>query len=1059
MIKRKYSRGWIIFILLAVIITVVTLIIAYTPGVEDTHINVETLPWSEGWEVWSSSDIIIESNTLPESLPNGSSLLFAANNETVRVLVDKTVIFEGGENTKTHFGRSFGLVYYIANLPENAGGHKITVEYTNILSDLENKHSRSYRLGTADALRFYLLKKSLPIIIISVVTLLYAIFILALMYISDFHKRTKSVWRNITLFMVLSALWLGTQVPIMQFIIRNNAVSFFINNSIFLLIIMPFCLLSGGVFARYKRSYESLAYASGIYALLRILLFTIFGSSFDYLKWIYHIFILFVLVYTMYVCYHERRSRVSLWFFVGMSVMLLTCILALADYWRIPIISDLPIGFHEWYGAGVFIFGVLVLFTIMDRQRGLLLQIRSAERAQADLEHKFATAVGDMYINIFEIRPDEDIIYKYSMKNGSLIKRRANKPIDVILSDVIDNNCHPDDREKLRKLFDMDAFRELVKSGTNKIRDTIRYDDGEGGWLWARVVINGYYSAYRRLHAMLYIQNINEEVHDREMRMHELEKMRDALEIALKNAESANMAKSRFLSNMSHDMRTPMNTIIGMTDIALSNPYDIDHVQDCLQKVSVASHHLLGLINDVLDMSRIESGNMKLNFEPLNLYERFSTLSALMMPQIREKKQRFYIDTDGVKNISVIGDPTHLMQIFVNIVGNSCKFTPDEGEISIKVTEEPSGPEGYSLYKFVFTDTGVGMSPEFVAHLFNPFEREERRDVPAQEGTGLGMAITKSIVDMMGGSIICESESGRGTKFTVSIPMQHGEQQPLTVPENWRGKRALIVDDERRLCQIVSRILERLGLITEWTVSGRDAVEKATDAAESGKAYDIYFIDLQMPGINGFETLKRIRQAVGGNSPAYIMTAFDVTKYELSAKEAGAVTILAKPILPPAIAELLSSTAKDDVTPESPDKRNGHRAANISSTRNFDGKRILIAEDNELNLEIVSTILSITGVEIISALNGREAVQKYEESPPGTYSLILMDIQMPVMNGYEATRAIRASGRSDADIPIYAMTANIFDTDVHLSIKAGMNGHIGKPIDQAKLMEILNAVL
>lgn len=527
-----------------------------------------------------------------------------------------------------------------------------------------------------------------------------------------------------------------------------------------------------------------------------------------------------------------------------------------------------------------------------------------------------------------------------------------------------------------------------------------------------------------------------------------------ALQDALMQAQHANQAKTTFLSNMSHDIRTPMNAIIGFATIAASHMERTDQVQDCLRKILSSSNHLLGLINDILDMSRIESGKMQIHNQECNIPELMHNLVNIIQPQVKAKQLEMFIDTFEVVNEDVITDPLKLNQIFINLMGNAVKYTPAGGTVSFRIMQHTAFRHGWGEYVFVVKDNGIGMSREFVEHIFEPFERETTATRSGIQGAGLGMAITKSIIDMMDGVIEVESEVGKGSTFTVTLPLklQDVEKTEEQIRE-LEGLRSLVVDDDFNVCESACKMLKSIGMRPEWTTSGREAVYRAKAAHDEGDAYQIYIIDWQMPEISGIETARKIRSAVGQDASIIILTAYDWTDIEEEAKEAGVTAFCAKPLFMSDLkAALLAANSIGD------DRQTG--AGKVWTQVDYSGKRLLLVEDNEMNREIAQVILEEAGFQIETAPDGTDAVAMVEASEEGYYDAVLMDVQMPVMNGYEATKAIRAMQRRDTkNLPIIAMTANAMEEDKETALKSGMNAHIAKPLNVELLMSVLHQFL
>lgn len=524
----------------------------------------------------------------------------------------------------------------------------------------------------------------------------------------------------------------------------------------------------------------------------------------------------------------------------------------------------------------------------------------------------------------------------------------------------------------------------------------------------------------------------------------------EALQDALMHARQANEAKTTFLSNMSHDIRTPMNAIIGFATIAASRIDNRDQVKECLQKVLASSNHLLSLINDILDMSRIESGKMQIHEQECNISELMHNLVNIIQPQVKAKQLELFIDTFEVTNEDVITDPLKLNQIFINLMSNAVKYTPAGGMITFRIMQHTTFKHGYGDYEFIIRDNGIGMSEEFVKHIFEPFERESTTTRSGIQGTGLGMAITKNIVEMMNGTVTVESKVGEGSTFVVnlSLKLQDVEKNAEQIKE-LEGLRALVVDDDFNICDSVTKMLKTIGMRAEWTTSGKEAAYRARSARDEGDSYHTYIIDWQMPETSGVETARKIRSAVGDESPIIILTAYDWTDIEEEAKAAGITAFCAKPLFMSDLKSALLSANNMGARDDSEEA--------VWQSKNFGGKRVLLVEDIEMNREIAEVILTESGFKVESAPDGTDAVDMVTKSEENYYDVVLMDVQMPIMNGYEATRTIRSLPREDVKtLPIIAMTANALEEDKEAALKSGMNDHIAKPIDIELLMEVLS---
>ena len=517
------------------------------------------------------------------------------------------------------------------------------------------------------------------------------------------------------------------------------------------------------------------------------------------------------------------------------------------------------------------------------------------------------------------------------------------------------------------------------------------------------------------------------------------------LEEARQAAEAANKAKSEFLSNMSHDIRTPMNAIVGMTAIATANISDKKQVQNCLRKITLSSKHLLGLINDVLDMSKIESGKMTLNSDLVSLRELMDGLVSIVQPQVRSKRQQFDVFIHDIIAENVCCDSVRLNQIMLNFLSNAVKFTPEGGVIHVSLYQKPS-PKGENFVQthLLVKDNGIGMSAEFKAKIFESFSREDSTRVHKTEGTGLGMAISKYIVDAMGGSISVESELGKGSEFHVTLDLEVAEVQEVDmVLPPWR---MLVVDDDKLLCETTVASLKAIGVDAEWTLDGETAVQMVENRHSLRDDYQVILLDWKLPGLDGIETARAIRNKLGDEVPIMLISAYDWGEIEESARSAGINGFISKPLFKSTLYYGLRQFAGESSEP-----------AELVAENHTDlhGKHILLAEDNELNWEIASDLLSEMGLVLDWAENGQICVNMFEHSPEGFYDAILMDIRMPVMTGYEAATAIRALDRPDADLPIIAMTADAFAEDIKKCLDHGMNAHVAKPIDVREVARLL----
>lgn len=605
---------------------------------------------------------------------------------------------------------------------------------------------------------------------------------------------------------------------------------------------------------------------------------------------------------------------------------------------------------------------------------------------------------------------------------------------------------HPDDREEYLKTFHRQNLVRVLSEEHPCVAMEYRKLNGgyahvKEGWVRANMILSG--EEPGRAKTALYVAQDVTESKVKEEQAHQI--LREAYEAA----KQANTSKSDFLSRMSHDIRTPMNAIIGMTTIAGAHLDDPERVRDCLNKITISSRHLLSLVNEVLDMSKIESGKISLAEEEFYLSDLVQNLLTIIRPAAREKQQELRLHVVNVEHEYVIGDQMRMQQVFVNILGNSVKYTPAGGILELEITEKSSEEYGYGCYEFVFRDNGIGMEEEFVKKIFEPFSRAEDSRVSKIEGTGLGMAIAQNIVHMMNGTIQVESEKDKGSQFTVTLFLkQHAAKVPDL--EMLAGKRVLVADDDPRICESVCGMLEDMGMEAAGALSGEEAVECFERDLRSGKTYFAVLTDWKMPGLDGLDVAKAICGRTDEKKPVMILAAYDWSNIEEDARDAGIDDFITKPLFKSRLIylfrKLVGVSEPVDLLAD-----NGRQELSL------EGFRILLAEDNELNREIAQELIGDTRVELETAENGQEALKMYQDREAGYYDLIFMDIQMPVMNGYQASRAIRNSEKKDAKtIPIIAMTANAFAEDVIESQRAGMNEHISKPLDPDHLMRCMS---
>lgn len=700
----------------------------------------------------------------------------------------------------------------------------------------------------------------------------------------------------------------------------------------------------------------------------------------------------------------------------------------------------------------MFIIYIISLLIRATREKEQTLQ---AERSVADRkERQYRAAITSSAFCTFEFNLTKDII------ENDIVCMIDDKPVSLLDKIGLKAPCKVSECFEKWKAFILEESLEEYSTIVNTEYLKERFDKGETEvnidyWGWASKDIQ---MCVRQSFIMtldyetndIMVMVVTKEITDIVKKQKE---QTQALQDALLQAQHASRAKTTFLSNMSHDIRTPMNAIIGFTTIAVSHIDNKERVKDCLQKVLSSSNHLLSLINDILDMSRIESGKIQIKEQDCNISELMHNLINIIQPQVKAKQLELFIDTFEVVNEDVIADSLKLNQVFINLMSNAVKYTPAGGTVSLRIMQKTTFHHGYGDYVFIVKDTGIGMSKEFVKHIFEPFERESTVTQSGIQGTGLGMAITKNIIEMMNGTISVESETGKGSTFTVelTLKLQDIERNAEQLKE-LNGLRAMVVDDDFNICDSVSKMLKQLGMRAEWTTSGREAVYRAKMAHDEGDSYHTYIIDWQMPDLSGIETAKKIRSQVGEEAPIIILTAYDWSDIEEEATAAGVTAFCAKPLF---MSDLKSALL---AAYNSADKEEKDAAA--WTLADFSGKRILLVEDIELNREIAEVILTEAGFLVESAPDGTDAVAMMEKAEEYYYDAILMDVQMPIMDGYEATRTIRNMPRKDVkDLPIIAMTANALEEDKEAALKNGMNAHIAKPLDMDIFISVLRKFL
>ncbi len=670
------------------------------------------------------------------------------------------------------------------------------------------------------------------------------------------------------------------------------------------------------------------------------------------------------------------------------------------------------------------------------------LQERSKEQQNTELIQ--ALSIDYSLVCFFDLHTGKGSILRNTDSSGELFASSfaGVLHLEENIEQYISQQVYEDDRESLRRFCSLERLKEeLAQKPVQYMNYRILWK-GELTYFQLKVVRTGNWDENYGI--VLGFRSVDEEIRS------EMEK-KNLLEDALMQANKASKAKSVFLSNMSHDIRTPMNAIVGFTSLAIKHIERREQVEEYLKKIMTSGNHLLSLINDVLDMSRIESGKIHLEEASCSLPDILHGLRNILQADVHAKQLELHIDAMDVRDEEVYCDKLRLNQVLLNLLGNSVKYTSSGGSVSLRITEKGGAPEGFANYEFIIKDTGIGMSEEFVAHIFEPFEREKSTTISGIPGTGLGMAITKNIVDLMNGVIEVKSEQGVGTEVVVSFTFRLGAtpKKTITIPE-LKNCRALVVDDDFNTCDSVSYMLGQIGMRAEWTLSGKEAVLRTRQAAMRGDDYGVYIIDWLMPDMNGVEVSRRVRKERGKDAPIIVLTAYDWSDIEEEAREAGVTAFCSKPLFFSELQSCLQTVINAEEEKERVKKKE----------RKLRTGRILLAEDNELNQEIAVEILEEAGFSMEVAGDGQAALEMLKNADPGYYQLILMDVQMPVMNGYEATREIRRLPDPGlAAIPIIAMTANAFEEDRQAALACGMNGHIAKPIDIQNLFDTLDKIL
>ncbi len=700
--------------------------------------------------------------------------------------------------------------------------------------------------------------------------------------------------------------------------------------------------------------------------------------------------------------------------------------------------------------VSISILAIVIILVVMRftrrRQRAAEEAIQKREKYQLQI----LAALSQDHSVIYYVDLDRDQSRAVRQEKGLRDTPDAEVPIvhrySEAMQSFLNTYVQPDTKDPLLELCDPQAV-------------ICRFQEEKGFTVRYRILPNHWNQEFFEMHFVDVSENEQEHAMVLGIRcvdeaVHEEQTQKQLLQDALEAANRASAAKSDFMSKMSHDIRTPMNAIIGMTAIAAAHAENPDRVRDALSKISSSSRHLLGLINEVLDMSKVESGTISLAAEEFSLSDLFNSMLLMIQPQIQAHKHRLLVHIQDIQHENVIGDSMRIQQVFLNLMSNAVKYTPDGGEINFTVREQAVSASSMGCYEFIVEDNGIGMSEEYLAHIFEPFSRAEDLRTSKIQGTGLGMAITQNIVHMMNGDITVESQPGKGSKFTVTIYLRLQEAQNIDTSE-LTDLSVLVVDDDDCDCQSVCTMLDEIGMRSEGCTSGQDAVAAVQRALNTALPFYAAILDWKMPGMDGLDTARAIKRLVGDTLPIIILSAYDWSDIEMEARAAGVDAFLSKPVFKSGLIRTFKSLRN-----EAPEDSGQTSPLEPLLQNDFSGHRVLLVEDNDLNREIAREVLEMAGLTVEEAENGQIAVDLFSASGAGYYSLILMDIQMPVMNGYDAATAIRALKRPDAlRVPILAMTANAFVEDIQAAKAAGMNEHLAKPIDFEALDSALKKYL
>ncbi|MDD3411794.1 MAG: response regulator, partial [Eubacteriales bacterium] len=663
------------------------------------------------------------------------------------------------------------------------------------------------------------------------------------------------------------------------------------------------------------------------------------------------------------------------------------------------------------------------------------------QRQQAQEVARFMGYVCETNEAVMEVNLDTLQCSTHKMENGALVSREM--PYEFAHANNFNSVIHPEDFKRLTTELSVKSFWDIFEDQGKYTYFEARAKAPDGTYQWYAYTIRAIPRDAEHPHNFILFKRNIDEVKKKE------EEQRQVLEDALENARVASAAKGQFLSRMSHEIRTPLNAIIGYMDMARDAAQNPARMMHCVENSDLAARHLLSIINDVLDISSIESGKMKIAHEEFDLKKQLTTIATLFFHQAQEKKVQFDIKLQSVSEEWVIGDGLRLNQILMNLLSNAIKFTPENGRINLNVSQVSSTDENVFM-KFEVSDTGIGMSEEYQKRLFKPFEQESATTAQKYGGTGLGLSITYNLVQMMGGSIEVSSRQGDGTTFVVSLHFGRSHTaHAQAARQDYSRVRALIVDDDGGSREYMRELLKRCKVKCDAVAGGEEALQQLRRRMGTEYGYDLCILDWNMPEMNGVELARQIRAEFKADLPIIIATAYDIAEVEETAREAGVDRVIAKPLFQSTMFDLLVSTY------------GGYEPVQAAQPQPeaLRGLRVLLAEDNAMNMEIAVNVLEKAGISVDQATDGQQAVDRFMAEPPDTYDAILMDVQMPVLDGYQATRKIRASSHPRAaSVPIIAMTANAFAEDVNAALANGMNDHVSKPIDHEKLFAVLGRV-